>query len=267
MRPLDDVFSSSSPSSTRPKSRPSSITSRSPSSGLRQSSGGGGHGYGTASGAGGAGGLTFFLTEENNFGVHSMSESHISSRSISRSPPQPTPAVTSTTDAEIIEKPDDEEQENSGSFEADSAIYTEASKKTEPESNAGPPVSAIPSNVLQRGHFSAPSIGSNISPTISASSSPKHNLSSSAISDDSELDISSHHEEENTPSDSISSSFPQLVMPRVNVPRRKAFTETGRTLGKLKIMVVGDSGISSCNYSDFRDWKVQSYSSYFTNYT
>jgi hypothetical protein len=88
-------------------------------------------------------------------------------------------------------------------------------------------------------------VGSLLSPDISTPSSPQHNLSSSAISDDSDLELSSHHEEEAAvaPSDSITSSFPQLVMPKVNVPRRKAFTEAGRTMGKLKIMVVGDSGI------------------------
>ena len=110
---------------------------------------------------------------------------------------------------------------------------------------------AIPAHVFD--HVHTPSVGSNISPTISTPSSPQHNLSSSAISDDSELDISSQHEAEEQQQQSMmsvsggditstSSSFPQLVMPRVNVPRRKAFTETGRTMGKLKIMVVGDSG-------------------------
>jgi hypothetical protein len=248
MRPLDDVFSSSS--STRPKSRPSSITSRSPSPGIRLGAGGGGHAHGISGGTtAGAGGLTFFLTEENNFGVHSMSESNIStSQSISRSPPLPAPTTAPTTttssgsiDAEIIDKPDDDSG-NTGSFDTDTTMYNDSLKKMDktPESNV---VSAIPSNVFERSHIHTPSIGSNISPTISTPSSPQHNLSSSAISDDSELDISSHHEEEPSPTDSISSSFPQLVMPRVNMPRRKAFTEKGRTMGKLKVMVVGDSGI------------------------
>ena len=107
---------------------------------------------------------------------------------------------------------------------------------------------AIPAHVFD--HVHTPSIGSNVSPTISTPSSPHHNLSSSAISDDSELDISSLHEAEEQASasvsvgDSVSSSFPQLVMPRVNMPRRKAFTDAGRTMGKLKIMVVGDSGFT-----------------------
>jgi hypothetical protein len=110
------------------------------------------------------------------------------------------------------------------------------------EGSVGTTISAIPSNVFERGHIKTASLGSNISPDDSTPSSPHHNLSSSAISEDSELDISSQHEEESGPADSISSSFPQLVMPRVNVPRRKAFTETGRIMGKLKVMVVGDSG-------------------------
>ena len=239
MRPLDDVFSSSS--STRPKSRPSSITSRSPSPGLR---------HGTAGGATGGGGLTFFLTEENNFGVHSMTESHLMSsscRSISRSPPLPSPTATASVpiDAEIIDKLDDD-PETSNSFDADTTVYIDPVKKTDkpPESNIGATMSAIPAHVFDRGGglIHSPSIAS----TISTPSSPRHNLSSSAISDDSELDVPSHHEEDTDTgaSNSISSSFPQLVMPRVNMPRRKAFTETGRTMGKLKIMVVGDSGTS-----------------------
>jgi hypothetical protein len=113
----------------------------------------------------------------------------------------------------------------------------ETSKKTDK-------VSAIPAHVFERGHTHTSSIGSVMSPTISTPSSPRQNFSSSAISDDSELDLESHGEEETggDGGDSITSSFPQLVMPKVNVPRRKAFTEAGRTMGRLKIMVVGDSG-------------------------
>src|SRR5579871_4839307 len=81
MRPLDDVFSSSS--TVRPKS---SIASRSPSPGSR------------ALGGGGGGGLTFFLTEENNFGVHSLTDSHHSSTNTSTS-------RQLALDAEIVEKP------------------------------------------------------------------------------------------------------------------------------------------------------------------
>jgi len=150
--------------------------------------------------------------------VHSMSDSHLSGAS-------PSHSRSVTTDAEIIDKVD-EVGKTGGGVDV---------------------MGAIPAHVFDQVH--TPSIGSNVSPTISTPSSPHHNLSSSAISDDSELDISLQHEAEEQGSagvsvgESASSSFPQLVMPRVNMPRRKAFTEAGRTMGKLKIMVVGDSGI------------------------
>jgi hypothetical protein len=158
--------------------------------------------------------MSYFLTEENNFGVHSMSESHLSPNNMSDNLPE-------------------SKLETSGS----------QSKKGDKEVTKA---TAIPAHVLeQTGHVHTPSVGSIMSPTISTPSSPQHNFSSSAISDDSELELESHGEEETgVEGDSITSSFPQLVMPRVNMPRRKAFTEAGRTMGRLKIMVVGDSGPS-----------------------
>ncbi|KAG6067935.1 hypothetical protein E4U32_002410 [Claviceps aff. humidiphila group G2b] len=36
---------------------------------------------------------------------------------------------------------------------------------------------------------------------------------------------------------------PQLVMPSLTVPRRRSFSETGKSLGKLKILVTGQAGI------------------------
>lgn len=38
------------------------------------------------------------------------------------------------------------------------------------------------------------------------------------------------------------SPFPKLIMPRISVPSRRPFTPEGLTLGKLKILVTGDSG-------------------------
>lgn len=35
---------------------------------------------------------------------------------------------------------------------------------------------------------------------------------------------------------------PQLVMPSLTVPRRRSFSETGKSLGKLKILVTGQAG-------------------------
>ena len=226
MRPLDESFSSTVRGN---KSRPSSTSSRSPSPGLRGGSSSTGHGLGTAGGSH-AGGMTYFLTEENNFGVHSMSESHLS------------PARTSPP-PEVIERPTTSTTTTGTGAQDTAAQETTRGNLSRKDDEAI--ASAIPQYLFERGgHSHTPSVGSLLSPDISTPSSPQHNLSSSAISDDSDLELSSHHEEETVaPSDSISSSFPQLVMPKVNVPRRKAFTEAGRTMGKLKIMVVGDSGI------------------------
>lgn len=40
-----------------------------------------------------------------------------------------------------------------------------------------------------------------------------------------------------------SSGAPQLVMPSIEMPTRRRFTETGKNMGRLKILLAGDSGI------------------------
>ncbi|KAH9868571.1 hypothetical protein J1614_007643, partial [Plenodomus biglobosus] len=40
-----------------------------------------------------------------------------------------------------------------------------------------------------------------------------------------------------------SASFPQLVMPSIQMPRRRPFTTKGKAMGKLKLLVAGRSGI------------------------
>jgi hypothetical protein len=37
-------------------------------------------------------------------------------------------------------------------------------------------------------------------------------------------------------------AIPQLIMPSLTVPRRRPFSEVGKSLGKLKIMVAGQTG-------------------------
>lgn len=38
------------------------------------------------------------------------------------------------------------------------------------------------------------------------------------------------------------SSFPQLVMPSIQMPTRRPFTTKGKTMGKLKVLVAGENG-------------------------
>jgi hypothetical protein len=41
------------------------------------------------------------------------------------------------------------------------------------------------------------------------------------------------------------SSFPQLVMPSIQMPTRRPFTANGRAMGKLKVLIAGAAGIYS----------------------
>lgn len=43
--------------------------------------------------------------------------------------------------------------------------------------------------------------------------------------------------------DSLSSPGPQLIMPSLNVPRRRPFSDAGKSIGKLKLLVAGQSGM------------------------
>lgn len=40
-----------------------------------------------------------------------------------------------------------------------------------------------------------------------------------------------------------SGSAPQLIMPSIKMPSRRPFTETGKAMGRLKVLIAGDSGV------------------------
>jgi hypothetical protein len=190
MRPVDESYGCSPPGTAKARSSSVVSSSRSPSPGVR----------GAASAS--SGGMTYFLTEENNFGVHSLTESVLPNTSRG----QPVPAETV--------------------------------------------VKSISRRVMD-GHALSVSVGSNLSVDVSLPSSPRQNLSSTAVSDDDD-DLDLNETTEVTIS-SLEGSFPQLVMPRVTMPRRKSFTEAGRTMGNLKVMVVGDSGEITYPKANLRD--------------
>lgn len=48
-----------------------------------------------------------------------------------------------------------------------------------------------------------------------------------------------------------SGSAPQLVMPSIKMPSRRPFTEKGKHMGRLKVMIAGDTGIL-----DFVKWEA-----------
>jgi hypothetical protein len=87
------------------------------------------------------------------------------------------------------------------------------------------------------------------SPTIgSIASSPSSRRNSEAdFTDDmaSQAIQSSGDEERDVPSSVMDSSCTsQLVMPSITMPSRRPFTERGKNLGKLKVLIAGDSGTS-----------------------
>ena len=53
--------------------------------------------------------------------------------------------------------------------------------------------------------------------------------------------ISSGEDENELPSD-VQDSSPQLIMPSIKIPSRRPFTERGKAIGRLKILVAGESG-------------------------
>ncbi|KAI0123851.1 hypothetical protein BJ170DRAFT_640718 [Xylariales sp. AK1849] len=79
---------------------------------------------------------------------------------------------------------------------------------------------------------------------ISSPSSRRNSLAGSL----SEHVISSDEEEDHVPQSSTSNmmnsgSAPQLVMPSIKMPSRRPFTETGKNLGRLKVLIAGRSGV------------------------
>lgn len=84
---------------------------------------------------------------------------------------------------------------------------------------------------------------------LSLPDSPKSNSTRSfRPSDEESLDeiasqaIVSSGEDENDYSVEIQDSSPQLIMPSIKMPSRRPFTDRGKGMGRLKIMIAGDSG-------------------------
>lgn len=86
---------------------------------------------------------------------------------------------------------------------------------------------------------------------LSLTNSPKSTSTRSfRPSDDESTDevssqaVVSSGDDENEPSSEILDSSPQLIMPSIKMPSRRPFTEKGKGIGLLKILIAGDSGMS-----------------------
>ena len=128
------------------------------------------------------------------------------------------------------------------------------------ESVEQPPVNtgnSSPYNPSQTDH-SAPSMSqsfaslSSQAPLSSMPSSPKSFSNRSCRpSDEDSMDeggsqaIASSEDEDIEPQSqsSMQDSAPQLIMPSIKMPSRRPFTERGKSLGRLKVLIAGDSGM------------------------
>lgn len=60
---------------------------------------------------------------------------------------------------------------------------------------------------------------------------------SQAIASSEDDDVEPQHQS------SMQDSVPQLIMPSIKMPSRRPFTERGKSLGRLKVLIAGDSGM------------------------
>ncbi len=89
-------------------------------------------------------------------------------------------------------------------------------------------------------HLQSPMLGS-----IASGRSSRRNSETDFFTDDaaSQAILSSGEEERDMSSEVMeSSNASQLVMPSIKMPSRRPFTEKGKNMGRLKVLIAGDSG-------------------------
>ena len=79
----------------------------------------------------------------------------------------------------------------------------------------------------------------------SIASTSRRNSESDFLTDElgSQAIVSGAEEDNEVPSEQLDSSASQLVMPSIKMPSRRPFTDRGKNMGRLKIMIAGDSGM------------------------
>lgn len=87
---------------------------------------------------------------------------------------------------------------------------------------------------------------------FSGISSRRDSLSAGSLSEDlvsmagaSEHDsaVADEEDQDATPMETSSASAPQLVMPSIKMPSRRPFTDEGKAIGRLKVLIAGENGI------------------------
>jgi hypothetical protein len=106
-------------------------------------------------------------------------------------------------------------------------------------SNHGSPITFVPLNLDVPHPTSALSSTPRSASMISLKLSDEESAMEDAVS---QAVASSGEEEEHAETQQGASGFPQLVMPSIQMPTRRPFTTRGKAMGKLKVMVAGETG-------------------------
>ncbi|KAI9873229.1 MAG: hypothetical protein M1830_000677 [Pleopsidium flavum] len=90
---------------------------------------------------------------------------------------------------------------------------------------------------------SAPGSSLPSSPKSTSTRSFRHSDEDSMADDAGSQAIGSSGEEDADSPTEIQDSAPQLIMPSIKMPSRRPFTEKGKNMGRLKVLIAGDSGV------------------------
>jgi len=186
--------------------------------------------------------MTYFLADEAavDASLDNALPSGNRGRDPRRSPLVIKPEAASVTSVVAVVKPDSAEMP----LEVDESAVEDGSRPATPSYKSyGTPMSQA-----------QPSLSQPLTPILLGTSGPASALSSTSSRRNSlegslsegigSRAISATGESHLEPSSSMmdSGSAPQLVMPSIKMPSRRPFTDEGKSMGRLKIMVAGDSG-------------------------
>jgi hypothetical protein len=204
--------------------------------------------------------MTYFLADEDSIGDSQPSSpsNHSKQRENLKKSSYGVESLESTISS-ITQDSDDQDDKLRGARRNWKNNFTNDMSKSSEEYMAGP--GSPSSNDMSRNAspsyqrrssqatisrpFTPLSFGSPAPPSILSSRDSRRNSDAGSYLDDSasQAIISSGEEDREITSELMDSgSAPQLVMPSIKMPSRRPFTERGKNLGRLKVLIAGDSG-------------------------
>ena len=101
----------------------------------------------------------------------------------------------------------------------------------------------VVSQALTPASFASPALGSSLPSSPKSTSTRSLRLSDEDSAEDGESQaIMSSGDEDGEPPSASHGIPPQLIMPSITMPSRRPFTERGKNMGRLKVLLAGASG-------------------------